>query len=83
MITAGLISLFVAVVPLIIWAVKRWAQQADDPTTREQLYENQVYREVATDDERAANVRLDAGLRALHSRSAGQGSAPVDAPKDV
>ena len=77
--TLAVITLLGTLASLVFWLVKRRAAQADDPAVRKENYAKQVQREVATDDERGANERLAAGLRALHGDQPGPGSAPVDA----
>lgn len=71
------------VVPLLwAWWTGR-SKEASRPEVRKEAYAQAVRREVATDDERAANERLDAGLRALRGRVSRPGGPEAEGGKGV
>ena len=76
-IAASIIAILAAAVPFLVWYWRRRIEKKDDPQTQNTRRREEIAREIARDDERGANRRLDDDLdrlRALQSdqrRSAG------------
>jgi hypothetical protein len=78
MTTTAILAILAALVPLVVWLVKRKLTASDDRNTQLQRRREQIAREIVTGDERAANRGLDDDLhrlRDLQSHQRGQGGS--------
>ena len=65
--SAAILSILAALVPLAVWLIRRRVARADDPTEQQEKRYEQNAREIINDDEAAANRRLDNDLRRLRA----------------
>jgi hypothetical protein len=78
----GVFSFLTRVTELVTFVWKRKAQKNDLPETKDEQARNAIHREVAKDDEAAANVRIADSLFRLRMRKNAHDKQRPAGPKD-
>ena len=65
--TLSIIAILAALIPLLVWFIRRQAARRDDPLNQKEKRHEEISRQIIHDDETAANRTLDDDLRRLHS----------------
>ena len=65
--TIAILTILAALVPLLVWWVRRAAAKKDDPWQQHENHRETIAKEIIHNDETAANQSLDADLDRLHS----------------
>lgn len=73
MVTA-IIGICAALIPFVIWLIKRQITNDSDPLTIRQRYEEETRKLIAAKDASGINVALDERLRKIGGNPSGQGS---------
>ncbi len=77
--TASILTILAALIPLAVWLIRRYLNHEDDPYTKHAENREQIAREIIRNDETSANRSLDADLdklRSLQSDRSGQNRPP-------
>ncbi len=77
--SASIIAILAALVPLFVWLIRRHISHEDDPYNQHAQKREALAKEIIHDDETAANRSLDDDLdklRALQSHPGGQNNPP-------
>jgi len=79
----SIIAILAALVPLIVWLIRRHLTHEDDPWTKHTEKREAIAKEILRNDETAANYSLDDDLdrlRSLQSDRRRQNSPPPPSP---
>lgn len=74
--TTAILTICGALVPFIIWLVKRKVTSDEMPSTMRQRYEEETRKLIAARDAVGVNRALDERLREISRNTGGQGSNP-------
>jgi type VI protein secretion system component VasK len=65
--SAPIWAILAALVPLVVWFIRRRAARRDDPANQKEEHHEQIAREIIHNDEAGANRSLDDDLRRLRA----------------
>ncbi len=71
--SASIIAILAALVPLFVWLIRRHISHEEDPYTQHAEKREALAKEIITDDETAANRSLDADLDRLRTLQSDRG----------
>src|SRR5712671_4155169 len=70
--SASLWTILAALVPLLVWLIRRHFARQDDPINQTEKRHEEIAHEIIANDEAAANSALDDDLRRLHALQSDQ-----------